>query len=331
MTDLSALMRTDPAAFLRELRRQAQEGVALAAARPNLEAVGAALEQLHDQFVQALWDPEQPNAVERTILRPRPDAFGFASSEPCPTVNPKNELVLEIADGYATAVRDHMLGFARLASVGGTTRSLLALARVLLDASVHLTFLLDATIDERERCARALNIRLEALRQEIVDAQDDPNANTTARTERDVLLEAAQSDGFEREQVKGRKAGTTRPGWFVKPHDRLEAVMRSAIGEADMDSWRTLSSVVHAQERPTVRFVLGLGKTLPGPHANQMMMLYAFLPVFLGVQAMRAAESYYGTRGRSVDDDDLADRVVSVIAGASGMHDEEVRKRLGFS
>ncbi len=330
MTDWDALLRDDPQAFVRELRRGAQQGAALAAARPGLEDVGAALEQVHDRFAEALWEPQRPDAVERSVLRPRDDSAGAKFTDELNEVNPDNGLVLEVADGYATALRDHMLGLARLASAGGPARSMLALARVLLDASVHLTFLMDTSLGDRERCSRALNIRLEALRQEIADAQDDPDAQREVTSERERLLEAAQVDGFERELVKNGKSGTTRPGWFVTPHDRFDAVMRSAIGDNEMDSWRTLSSVVHAQERPSVRFPLGLGEILPGPHATQMTLLFACLPVFLGVEAMRAAERFYGTTGVSVDDDGVADKAIRTVAAASGMHDDLIRRRLGF-
>lgn len=327
--DLASLLRDNPMEFALRIHRGAEQGRAVAAARPTLAHVGAALEAVHDRFTSALWAPRASNAVERRLLTPVSGAGGAAPRESLPTVNPNNTLVLEVADGYATAVRDHMLGFARLAAAGGPTRSMLALARVLLDASVHLTFLLASDVGARERCGRALNIRLEALRQEIADAQDDPDERAQVSRERDSLLEAAELDGFEREQVKA-KGGIKRPGWFVAPHDRFDAVMRTAIGGDHMESWRTLSSVVHAQERPGVRFPLGLDEILPGPHANQMMLLHALLPVLLGVEAMRVAERFYGTLGVSVDDEGLADRAIYVVAMASGMHDDVIRQRLGF-
>ncbi|WP_460889571.1 hypothetical protein [Promicromonospora xylanilytica] len=328
MTDWAALIRDDPDKAARELHRGAERGLAVAAARPGFAEVGEALTKLHTALVASMWVGEFP-LVEGSVLVPRRGARGDSWDRTCINVNGDNRLVLEVADGYATAVRDHVLGLGRVAEAGGPSRSLLALARVLLDASVHLDFLLNDSIDERERCLRAANIRLEALRQEVADARDDVEERNDAEGERDLLIAAALKDGFERGTMTDKKTGKQKETWFLHPRHRLDDVLRDAVGGGHQDSWRVLSSAVHAQERPVLRFALGLGRVSAGPHANSMVIAHLMIPIILATEAIKVVESYYGPAGPPVDQG-IVNRALEIGSFAAGMRDEEIRRHLGF-
>ncbi|TRW44386.1 hypothetical protein [Georgenia yuyongxinii] len=326
MTDWGALLREDPAAFARELRRRADEGVRVAAARPGFPAVGGALITLHAAFTDSLWGVHSLTNDRRPhVLKPRSGAPGDNWDRGSVNVNPENSLVLEVVDGYATAVRDHLLGFAHLALAEGPARPMLALARVLLDASVHLSFLVTPAIDERERCARALNVRFEALRQEIADGRE---ASVKIEEDRAGLMRDALKDGYERETADS-KTQKRKPTWFVLPRHRSDDVLKEAVGGPHQDSWRTLSSVVHAQERSTVRFALGLDSVHPGPHASATVMTHAGIPIALATEAIRMAESFYnGSRSPVVDE--AANDVQRVVMAATGQYDDIIRTELGI-
>lgn len=326
--DWHAKLRDDPLALAGYIRQGATEGSAVAAARPTISDVGVAFADLHTAFCRSVWDARTVASIGgRTVLTPREGSPGATHVPDCARSNPANCLVLEVADGYVTAVRDHLGGFAHLASVGGPARPLLALARVLLDASVHVSFVLAEDITERERCARALNLRFEALRQEIADARGN---SQQLETEREALMRAATDDGFEREVFHDKKSGKPKIAWFVLPHVRESDLIAEAVeGKAQL-SWRVLSSVVHAQERAAIRFPLGLAAIDPGPHAPMMILTYAATPLVLAVQATRSAERYYGTTGTSVDDGPV-DHALATLMASTGGFDDVIRRRLGFS
>ena len=327
--DLTALLRDDPHEFLRRLHREAEVGVRIAAARPGFAEVGAALEPLHDEFVGAVWARSGASDAEDSVLVPQLGARGAVKVSFGGHLNGGNHLVLEVADGYVTAVRDHLLGLARLLRVGGPSRAMLAIGRVLLDASVHVKFLLDRSISERERCTRAANIRLEALRQEIADAADDPEELESSRVERQELIENALRDGLERETIKASTSGPARVAWFLHPHTRLDEILRGAPDDDQRDTWRVLSSAVHAQERPVLRFVLGLGRHSPGAHSDSMVSNYLLIPIVLALDAIEVVQDYYGVVGSPVDAD-LFQRVLTTGASAAGHQDEAIRRDLGL-
>lgn len=328
VVDIDALLRDDPRAFLRELKRQAEQGRRLAAARPQYSDVGQALTALAERFVGGLWGPVEPDAVSYTPLTPVPGSTGALEGNDFPTVNPDNSLVLEVAHGYATGLRDHLVGFALLASSNGPARPMLALSRVILDAAVHLLHIVSHTITEEERVSRALNVRLDALREEIADHQEGSQKHVSLWRDRQEILTHAEADGFQRES-KRSKNGTESPAWYVEPHHRLDAIMSEALEGDHQATWRTLSSVVHAQERPDLRFTLG-HQFNPGPHAGQMNMVHMALPLLIAIEAMKASERYFGLRGQGIDHGNLSQRVAATIAGASGLHDDEIRRNLGF-
>lgn len=327
MTDRHAKLRDDPMALVTQIHQRAIEGQAIARARPSIVDVGAAFSDLHAEFCEAVWGSTVgAPAAGRAPLQPRLGTPGEKHAVDCGRTNPANGLVLEVAGGYVTAIRDHVAGFAQLASVGGPARSMLALARVLLDASVHASFVLAEDIDERARCGRALNLRFAALRLEIADARGD---SRHLETEREVLMRAAVEDGFERLKVQDKQTGKQKTEWFVRPHQREADLIANAVGGAARSSWRVLSSVVHAQERAVVRFPLGLEAIDPGPHAPMMIMAHAATPLVLTIEAMRAIERYYGTTGTSVDDEAVAHAIATLRASTGGA-DEAIRRRLGF-
>lgn len=326
MTEFTDLL-SDPPALFREMARRKEHAVRVADARPKYKDVGQTFDALTRAYVHALWGPDAAEAASFELLVPNPEGAGAGDGAPCPTVNPDNRLVLEVANGYATGLRDHLLGFVCLAVNSAPARPMLALSRVILDAAAHLIHLLSPNIAERERIARALNIRLEAFRQEINDHAQGSAEHDKLSEKRCELMAQAVADGFEREPMRS-KSGLESPSWYVVPRHRLDAIMEEALQGEHLDAWRTLSSAVHVQERPDLRFSLGLNEFHPGPDVTLMNMLHLARPLITAIEAMKAAEWYYGRRAPSVEQDGLAQHALDVVAAACGMFDDAIRYQL---
>lgn len=326
MTDLTDLLN-DPPAFFREMARRKEQAARVADARPKYKDVGQIFDALTRAYVHTLWGPDVAETASFELLVPISEGAGAGDGGVCPTVNPNNRLVLEIANGYATGLRDHLLGFVCLAVNGAPARPMLALSRVVLDAAAHLLHLLSPNIAERERIARALNIRLEAFREEINDHAQGSTEQDELSEERSQLMAQAVADGFERESRRS-KTGVESPSWYVVPRHRLDDIMEEALQGEHLDAWRTLSSAVHVQERPDLRFSLGLNEFQPGPDVTLMNMVHMARPLITAIEAMKAVEWYYGRRGPGVEHDGLAQHALNVVAAACGMFDDTIRARL---
>lgn len=303
-------------ATVEAIKKGAATGTAVAAARPGWPDLGRVLSVLHAEFVASVWGGTDDRLAQRPL---RPLAAAAGASPGTPELNPDNQLVLQVANTSVTAVRDHLLGFANLCASDGPGRTLLAVSRILLDASAHTLWLLDPSIDERARTIRATNLWFESTRQEI----NDPIAEAQKQTledRRDALLRDAVADGFQPVLTKGGKQQHQ-----LTPAYSQNDVLTAALGNRAQAHWRDASSVAHAQERPDLRFALGVGEIDPGPHATSLVMTRAMLAVTHAIRAARTCEHFYGTVGSPVPENSTK-RVLAVGGFGSGMHDDIIRR-----
>ena len=311
---------TDPDGFLRWLRGRAAQGRELAAARPRLRDVGEHLLAFEQELINALWGGRDAERFGRHPLEPHPPAPG--NIDGTPKLNPKGALTNEVADGYVTAMRDHLGGIGSLAVVNGSMRSILVLARTLLDVSAHAAYLLEPDIDDRERTRRTFNFLMDAIREEIADGDD-----STELLERQAELRAAaEADGFEY-STKLNKAKNPVPNRNeITPHDEPKKVRGAYLGDVEF-AWRALSSVTHGQEREVLRFSLGLGPVDPGVHGDSYSLVWLATAVESAIVAAHHAADYYGGQL----DELLIQKVREVLGSAAGMGDDALRRQLGFN
>jgi hypothetical protein len=309
----------DPEAFRRWLSKGATQGRELAAARPNLEDVAQHLLAFEQELVDTLWGGRDTERFGKHPLEPHPSAPGNIAGTP--HLNPSGALTNEVADGYVTATRDHLGGIAWLAAIDGSRRSLLVLARTLLDVSTRAAYLLEPNIDDRERTRRAFNFLMDAIREEIADG-DDSSGLLARQAE---LRASARADGFEF-ATKLNKAKNPVPNQnVITPQDEAKRVRGAFLGDVEF-AWRALSSVTHGQEREVLRFALGLGPVDPGVHGDSYSLVWLATAVESAIIAAEHAAYYYGGQL----DELLIRRVRQVLWSAAGMNDDALRRRLGF-
>lgn len=311
--------KADPEGFVRWLRKGGAQGRSLAAARPGLQEVAQHLLAFEEELVNVLWGGRDTERFSKHPLEPRPSAPGNIAGTP--NLNPNGALTNEVADGYITATRDHLGGIAHLAGVEGTMRSLLVLARTLLDVSAHAAYLLGPNIDCRERTRRTFNFLMEAIREEIADGDD-----SIELLERQAeLRNAAEADDFKFAE-KRNKAGNPRPDRnMIAPRTEPRDVRKATMGDVEF-AWRGLSSVTHGQEREVLRFAMNLGPVDPGVHGVSYSLLWLSVSVESAVVAAKYAADYYGGQLNEV----LIEQVRQVLRAAAGLHDGALRRELGF-
>lgn len=321
MTEAMPSPATDPEGFKRWLHAGAERGRRIARARPTLRDVAAPLLAFGDSMTEAIWGgPDTDRSREHPI---RPLDGAAANMFGTPTLNPNMSLTLEVADGYITAVRDHLLGLTMLAGIDGPGRSVLALARTLFDVAIHAAYLLEPSIDDQERTLRTYNFLMEAVRQEVADGGD-----ITQLVERqDELRDAARTDGFTFATITTR-GGTTRENLNALAPRRTDAEIREHVqGETAEATWRDLSSVTHGQERTHLQFMLGTGPISPGPHRDAYIALATIPAVEAAILAADHAQGFYGLAGEAISEE-IVTVVRKTLMLASGMADSIVEEGL---
>ncbi|MDR7381194.1 hypothetical protein [Promicromonospora iranensis] len=260
--------------------------------RPGIQDAGRSLNGLAEVFTLAIWEKRGLDPRSGSVLRPLPGTPGDVRC--LSELNPDNVFVIETVNWMVHATRDHLEGLAVLCATHAPLRTVLAVARVLLEPAMHVSYVLDEQISDTLRTVRAFNLRQEALRQEWQDAVQDPaddgEAEARARAERDGLSAAARADGLA---FVAKKDGTLE-GYVLEPRNEAAQMRTIALGPLGMDAWRTLSSATHSQERSHLRVALGdLG--VPQGHATDWMALFwVYLAVEAAIHAIEATVRYLG-------------------------------------
>lgn len=297
--------------------------------RPGIQDVGTALTGLAEAFTLAIWEKRVLDPRSGSVLQPLPGTPGDARGRS--ELNPDNAFIIETVNWMVHATRDHLEGLAILCATHAPLRTVLAVARVLLEPAMHVSYVLDEQISDTLRTVRAFNIRQEALRQEWQDTVQDPDGDSKAeeqvRAERDGLSAAARADGLA---FVERKGGTYED-YLLEPRNDAAQMRTIALGPLGMDAWRTLSSATHSQERSHLRVALGdLG--VPQGHATDWMALFwVYLAVEAAIHAIEASVRYLG--GATIPDNVLDPIRYKLRDAAYMVPDDErltVASRLGW-
>lgn len=313
-----------------EMLKAAREKLRRMPQRPGIQNVGQALTGLAEVFTLSIWEKRDLDPRSGSVLRPLPGTPGDVRGKS--ELNPDNEFIIETVNWMVHATRDHLEGLAVLCATGAPLRTILAVARVLLEPAMHVSYVLDEQISETLRTVRAFNLRQEALRQEWLDAAKDPaddvGAEARVRAERDDLSAAARADGLA---FVGRKDGTFED-YLLEPRNDAAEMRTIALGQLGMDAWRTLSSATHSQERSHLRVALGdLG--VPQGHATDWMALFwVYLAVEAAIHAIEATVRYLGG---AVIPDSVLDPIRYMLRDAAYMVPDDERlaiaSRLGWT
>lgn len=272
-------------------------------ARPGVPQIGEWLRRLHDELLRSIGG----DAADRWNDTPplTPDSLwhdGLGDDEA--------EVVLDVAHLFTTAVRDHLLALAILAESDGPTRSLVAMSRVLFDASCKARFVLEPSLRARVRVVRAANLELLSLKQEAGDAP--PEDREAKLKERDDLRDRLVATGHYR---------PTKDGTQLQSGIDTKAIQELAGPDGPL-IYRMLSSAVHSVERSWIRAFTG-GSLIPGNLGGHHLVFLWTAPIDVTISAIRSIEGFYGLRGDSVETATI-DSLTTQISFATRGRDDEI-------
>lgn len=275
------------------------------AVRPGIPQVGEWLRRVHGKLVRGIGgDP--PDRWNDVPLQPDGQWHkGLSDTE--------QEVVIDTAHVLTTALRDHLLWLAILAEGDAPTRTLLAISRVLLEASCKVRFVMKPGLRDRVRVVRAANLALDSLREE---AHDDPAHRSTVLGERDELRDRFVACGY----------WATAEGTQLQP-GLDEATIQKEAGQDGPPLFRVLSSSIHGYERSWIRAFTG-GDLMPDGPGGRRIMLEFWTPVIdVCLLAITDAQTFYGLRGVPLETATV-EALKNHISLASGKRDDEIWRLL---
>jgi len=154
------------------------------------------------------------------------------------------------------AAMDHILGIAACVSSERVVFATMSLMRPAVVAAGAANYLLDPTIDTRERLRRGWNFELAAMSEQLsaIDQNTTPNGWTRLSADQDRYLAWAQAHGYQLVSKKARYKGTV---WSLSDGDRTggapseiqlaESVLTALGPRFGRTVYRFTSAFVHAQ------------------------------------------------------------------------------------
>lgn len=233
------------------LRRQIERRPYIERVRPGVAQIGEWLRRVHEELLRGVGGSPPDRWKDTPPLTPDSRWHNGLSED-------EEQVVLNVARLLTTAVRDHLLALAILAENDAPTRSLLAMSRVLFDASCQARFVMEPGLRDGVRVVRAANLELLSLREEAHDA---------APADRDEKLR-------ERDHLRDRLVATGRY-WPTSDGAQLQRgldskTIQEVAGRDGPQIHHMLSSAVHSVERSWIRTFTGrepcLGKRRRSPH-----------------------------------------------------------------
>jgi hypothetical protein len=212
------------------------------------------------------------------------------------------------------AALDHVRGIAVLFQTDGVTRSPIALARVALEGAVRTWYLLDPSVDARQRHWRAINVDLDALSEEVSAArrqQDDERMRERGREIRTLIARCLQL-GAARDSDNGQR---------LAPYKRASAMVDILMEQTDGSTYHGLSRIVHSQEDEGFRLMLGLNDPAEAHPQRDRLMALNSLPAIVGLLEATKRVAWYTGWDLSAGNEVEAD-VVELWAMASGFYDK---------
>lgn len=305
--------------LLLQIRRGAEREERVAALRPSWRDLVPLLVMFRETLHRSVLEPVS-DVLAPFQLRPAADASAFsvgATIRAASQLDPAHALVEEQILSYGGAISDHLWGLAAAMSADPPVRPALVIGRVLLDAGAHLHYLTDPAISGSERTIRAANIRLSALYDEMQDFDDDHEGAARVKGEINLLLTAAEADGF---RLMSRRRGL--PQRCLEP--RLPSTGQLAsdlLGPLGPTAWRTLSSTVHAQDRPVLDLSTGRGIVATTVQGRSQAALQLGASVIMCTEAVGRTNRFRGIE--TTISDRAAEQLNTVWQAAAGLNDAQ--------
>lgn len=328
----------DAEAMFGEIVAGAERGKRIAAARPTWPQLSDGLWAYHDAAQAAFYPGETRTSIvahRESLIDPGGDSPAVVDAEALVEreLNSGNELLLRIAHMYVGGIVNHFGGLAALVQNDVSARPAIALARVVLDASVHCCHLLKPNLTAVERTVRAVNIQVDMLRAERNDLDQAPPVDQELRVDEfdringevSELHRDAESDGFARfVSKKGVAQDYLHPG----PVSVEQLLTQYGDGDLYRTEWRHGSSVVHVKERPIIEFLIGSGDTKQEVHGRAYAAGKLMPAILMATEALSYASEYLGADDTALDT--LRNQLLNYWAFGTGMRDEEIARQLGI-
>ncbi len=223
--------------------------------RPQWDELGGTLVAHANLAHIALTDRELKASAAGTdpsmiLVRPGSSAWREADNNAFALVNPDNALVLDVLCSLVAGAIDHLFAVGVLMMTFAPIRPTFSSARVLFEAGARTHTLAGDHLDTRLRVTRAANFRLEDLHQRKTDLthaleRTDVDGITELEQEMDRLTTLGDADDLAPQTSKKGERQT----YFLPLHSAEDAANESLLPAFGRDTWRTLSSAVHLQER----------------------------------------------------------------------------------
>jgi hypothetical protein len=261
--------------------------------RPGVPQIGQWLRRLHDELLRGVGGKQPDRWHEAPPLTPDNTWHSGLGAE-------EEEVVLNVAHLLATAVRDHLLALAILAESDAPTRSLLAMSRVLFDASCKARFVLEPGLRDRVRVTRAANLELLSYKEEANDAATDE------------LRDRLVATGHYR---------ATKDGTQLQRGLDPKTIQEVAGPEGPL-TYHLLSSAVHSVERSWIRTFTG-GSVVSGNIGGHHLVFMWTAPLQAVISAILAIQEFYGLRGAPLETETL-ENLRTQISFATRNRDDEI-------
>lgn len=271
--------------------------------RPGVPQIGQWLRRLHDELLRGVGGKQPDRWHEAPPLTPDNTWHSGLGAE-------EEEVVLNVAHLLATAVRDHLLALAILAESDAPTRSLLAMSRVLFDASCKARFVLEPGLRDRVRVTRAANLELLSYKEEANDAVTEEREEKLK--ERDELRDRLVATGHYRATKDGTQL---RRGLDPK-------TIQEVAGPDGPLTYHLLSSAVHSVERSWIRTFTG-GSVVSGYTGGHHLVLMWTAPLRAVISAILAIQEFYGLRGGPLETATV-ENLKTQISFATRNRDDEI-------
>jgi hypothetical protein len=192
--------------------------------------------------------------------------------------------VLRFGHRIMDAAIDNLRGVAVLISDQRVVRPPLALSRVALDATAHLTHVLEPGIAPEERIVRVLNESLLRLDEDLRAAQREDDQEGIDQATREL---AAIFDAVGSRRATQRKRHRGFPPFIGDKPTYTSQMIHNMLGDGSL--WNLLSGFVHSTDTVAHSLV-----TRVSPHQGQYVVLYATGAVLGLVMLTDVIEPYSG-------------------------------------
>ena len=227
----------------------------------------------------------------------------------------------------AHTVIDNLSAIAALLALESHVRSPVTLARSALEAAATGCFIMDVGASAEERLRRIMNLWLEEVQEQWNRDRGGDSEPESARLLNE-LSDFAEHSGFE---VQRSKVPTHRPPRIAGPGHSGAArqLVEDVLPGIGKEIWRSMSGVAHSRQA-TGFFAAeySLPHTMKQWQRTQSTAWHAAPTILATREFFQQTENYFGWEFDHWSS--LFDGLVSCFMSGGGLHDDEIRKKLGL-